>query len=283
MSGKRAEGPGDGLPGGSGKRGIPAVAPTTTLSSAKEEAIDVLAECFAQDLMPVEDFERRVSIVHAAASMSELSEAVEGIRTRGAGAPQGEQRAQVESLQRMRPDVPAGRVRQSDRAIAVLGSTKRVGNWVPARRNTAVSLLGSTVLDLREALLGPGECTFSVAAFLGEVEIIVPPGLYVECAGSAVLGSFGEELRRDQQAALDPDAPRVRIEGIAVLGSVEIEYRRSGESKKQARRRLRTETKENKRLGKIEKRESRRRLRREAKENKRLSRIVKREARRRLK
>lgn len=280
MSRKKGTRSRDGVPG---VPVMPAAVPTTTLAEAKEEAIDVLAECFAHDLMPVEDFERRVSIVHAAASMPELSEAVEGIRTRGGGAAEGGQRAKVEALQRMRPDVPAGRVRPSDRAIAVLGSTKRAGNWVPARRNSVVSVLGSTTLDLREALLGPGECTFSVAAFLGSVEIIVPPGLHVECAGSAVLGSFGEEMRRDLRATLDPDAPRVRIEGIAVLGSVEIEYRRSGESKRQARRRLRTEARENKRLGKIEKRESRRRLRREAKEDRRLSRIVKREARRRLK
>ena len=260
-----------------------ATPPTTTLSSAKEEAIDVLAECFARDLMSVEDFERRVSIVHAAESMSELGEAVDGIRTGGAGARHGEQRAQVEALQRMRPDVPAGRVRRSDRAIAVLGSTKRVGNWVPARRNTAVSVLGSVVLDLREALLGPGECSFTVAAFLGSVEIIVPPGLHVECAGSAVLGSFGDELRSDHEAPLDPEAPRVRVDGIAVLGSVEIEYRRSGESKKHARRRLRREARETRRLGKIAKREARREVRRESKEHKRRGKIARREARRRLK
>lgn len=235
--------------------------PTTTLPSAKEEAIDVLAECFAQDMMTVEDFERRVSIVHAAGSMSELSEAVAGIRTRGAETrPQGEQRAQIEALQRMRPDVPAQRVRDSDRAIAVLGNTKRAGRWVPARRNTAMSVLGSVVIDLREALLGPGECKFSVATFMGSVEILVPPGLHVDCAGSAVLGSFGEELRRDQEAPLDPDAPRVRIDGVAVLGSVEVEDRRVGETKREARRRLRREAKENKRLRKLVKREARRRL-----------------------
>ena len=257
MSDGKRDGSGTGVPKAPEK--LPG-RPTTTLATAKEEAIDVLAECFAQDLMTVAEFERRVSIVHAAESMSELGEAVAGIRTRGTGAAQDEGRAQVEALQRMRPDVPAGRVRQSDRAIAVLGNSKRVGGWMPARRNTAVAVLGSVVLDLREALLGPGQCTINVAAFLGSVEILVPPGLHVECAGSAVLGSFGEELRHEQPGPIDPDAPTVRVDGIAVLGSVEVEYRRPGESKKQAKRRLKREAKENKRLRKLVKREARRRL-----------------------
>ena len=260
MSRKKMEESKDSAPGAPGRKGTPAAAPTTTLASAREEAIDVLAECFAQDLMTVDEFERRVSIVHGAESMLELGEAVAGIRTRGAGVAQGEKREQVEALQRMRPDVPAGRVRGSDRAVAVLGNSKRVGGWTPARRNTAVAVLGSVVLDLREALLGPGECTINVAAFLGSVEILVPPGLHVECAGSAVLGSFGEELRHEQPGPIDPDAPTVRIDGIAVLGSVEVEYRRPGESRKQAKRRLRREAKENKRLRKLVKREARRRL-----------------------
>lgn len=262
MSGKKAGGSQNEGSGAPDRKGTPAADRTTTLSSAREEAIDVLAECFAQDLMTVEDFERRVSIAHAAESMHDLGEAVAGIRTRGVATAQGRERDRVEALQRMRPDVPAGRVRGSDRAIAVLGSTKRAGNWMPARRNTAVAVLGAVVLDLREALLGPGECTFSVAAFMGSVEILVPPGLHVECAGSAVLGEFGGQPRRDVQAPLDPEAPTVRIDGIAVLGSVEIEYRRPGESKRDAKRRLRREAKEHKRRQRIAKREARRRLKR---------------------
>lgn len=234
--------------GGAGAGSEPAD-PETALADAREESIDVLAECFARDMLTVEDFERRVSIVHRAGSMAELAKAVDGIRT-GVGAPGRTARStSVEALQRMTPDVSAGRVRASDRAIALFGETKRVGRWIPARRNTFVAAMGSAVVDLREAMLGPGECRIQAMTFMGSVEILVPPGLHVECAGSAILGSFGEQPG-DTPIVLDPDAPVVRVDGLAVLGSVEVECRLPGESKKQARRRLRREKKEARRAGK---------------------------------
>ena len=234
--------------------------PETTLADAKEESIDVLAECFARDMLTVEEFERRVSIVHAAATMPELAQAVDGIRTGSPAAGPAPRSASVEALQRMTPDVPAGRVRASDRTIALFGETKRVGRWIPARQNTFVAALGSAVIDLREAMLGPGECRIQALAFMGSVEILVPPGLHVQCAGSAILGSFGEQPG-DPSAPLDPDAPVVRIDGVAVLGSVEVECRRPGESKRQARRRRRIEKKQARRASQLAAREARRRLR----------------------
>ena len=258
-----------------------APAQEVTLADAKEETIDVLAECFARDILTVEDFERRVSIVHAAGTMPELGEAVTGLGTRGARAPQGEQRASVEALQRLTPDVPASRVRAFDRAVAVFGEAKRLGRWIPARQNTVVAVAGSVVIDLRDALLGPGRCTFSVATFMGSVEIVVPPGLYVECAGSAVLGSF-ELQREDRPVPLDPDAPVLRIDGCAVLGSVEVESRRPGESKKDARRRHRWEKKEARRSSRWEKKEALRQLKREAAESRHQRRRDRKEARHRL-
>ncbi len=232
--------------------------PETALAEAKEESIDVLAECYAQDMLTVEDFERRVSIVHAAGTMPELAKAVDGIRTGRSAVPTAPERASVEALQRMTPDVPAGRVRANDRALALFGDTKRVGRWIPARQNTFVAAFGKAVIDLREALLGPGECRIQAYAFLGSVDVLVPPGLHVQCAGSAILGSFGEQPG-DSSALIELDAPVVRIDGLAVLGSVEVHCRRPGESKKQARRRLKREKKEARRARRLAEREARRR------------------------
>ena len=232
--------------------------PETALAEAKEESIDVLAECYARDMLTVEDFERRVSIVHAAGTMPELAKAVDGIRTAGPAAAQAPRSPSVQALQRMTPDVPAGRVRASERAIALFGETKRVGRWIPARQNTFVAALGTAVIDLREALLGPGECRIQAITLMGSVDILVPPGLHVQCAGSAILGSFGEQPG-DGSTAIDIDTPVVRIDGLAVLGSVEVHCRRPGESKKQARRRLKREKKDARRARKLAEREARRR------------------------
>ena len=224
------------------------------LDEAREKAIDLLSECFAQDRVTMEDFERRVTLAQKAGTLPELGKALEGLRG-GAGAAVATGTAQSDDLAvvaRMGADLPAGRIRPTDRAVAVFSETKRSGPWIPARRNTVAAVMGSMVLDLREALLGPGETLFTVTAVMSSVEVVVPPGLHIECSGSAILGSF--EQRGTRSVLASGDMPLVRIDGFAVLSSVEIEYRHAGESKREARRRRRREKRERRRLRRAERR-----------------------------
>lgn len=234
-------------------------------AAAKSRAIDVLSECFAQDLLDMDDFERRVGLVHRAKAAADLEEAVRGLPLPGASAPVSASASSAPA-----PLVPAdsagapasvsagravpapagepapGRIREQDRSVAVFGETKRQGKWVPARRTTVVTFMGSAVVDLREALMVPGEYAVQVVATFGSVEVIVPPGMDVECNGSAVFGSF---LRRDSvPAAPRPDGPVVRVNGFAVFGSVEVIVRYPGESGREAKRRHRLDKKRRRRL-----------------------------------
>ena len=224
------------------------------LDEAREKAIDLLSECFAQDRITMEDFERRVTLVQEAGSLPELGKALERLRGRAQGAVQAGavQAGDLAAVARMGADLPAGRIRPTDRAVAVFSETKRSGPWIPARRNTVAAVMGSMVLDLREALLGPGETLFTVTAVMSSVEVVVPPGLHIECSGSAILGSF--EQRGTRSVLPLGDMPLVRIDGFAVLSSVEIEYRHPGESKREARRRRRREKRERRRLRRAQRR-----------------------------
>jgi len=215
------------------------------LDDAREKAIDLLSECFARDLLDVEDFERRIGRAHAAGSMAELGEAIEGLGTRGGGElPQAD--GSLVNIVRTTVAATVAEVTATDRVVAVFAETRRSGQWVPARRNTAVAVMGSVVIDLREARLGPGHTAFSVLAFMGSVEVLVPPGLHVQCGGSAVFGSFERRESAPAPAALGD--PVIRVDGFSVFGSVEIETRYPGESKREARRRRRLEKKERRRL-----------------------------------
>lgn len=218
--------------------------PVRGLEAAKSRAVDLLAESFAQDQLTMEDFERRVALVHRAASMGELERAVADLPAAG-----GSDAAPAPSAHGPPKRLPPARVRESDRAVAVFGETKRTGRWMPARRTQVVSVFASALIDLREATLAPGEYTLTAWSVLGSVEVIVPPGVAVECAGSAVLGSFEQ---------IDPGLPEVphgargattiRMEGMSVLGSVEVVVRYPGETKREARRRRRVEKKARRKL-----------------------------------
>ena len=214
------------------------------VDEARERAIDLLSECFARDMLSVEDFERRVGVAHAAGSMAELGEAIEGLGSEGLTAP--EKAGLPGKAPLTAPAAAASEVRATDRAVAVFGETKRAGQWVPARRNTVAAVMGSARIDLREARLGPGPTTITAVAFMGSIEILVPPGLHVQCAGSAVFGSF--EGRDSSPAPVRPGQSMVRVDGLSVFGAVEIETRHVGESRKEAKRRRRLERKQRKKL-----------------------------------
>ena len=100
-------------------------------------------------------------------------------------------------------------------------------------------------MDFREALLPPGETEVWIFTAMGGAEIIVPPGLPVECDGMAILG--GWEHREDAAMSQDPDAPILRVRGLALLGGVEVTTRFPGETNREAKRRRRFERKEKKR------------------------------------
>ena len=130
--------------------------------------------------------------------------------------------------------------------VAALGGVERKGRWIPARQNYSISVMGGMTLDFREALLPPGETDVWIFAVMGGAEIIVPPGLNVESDGVAIMG--GWEHMEDSVVSSDPDAPVLRIRGVAIMGGVEVTIRYPGETGREAKKRLRFERKRRKQL-----------------------------------
>ncbi len=212
------------------------------LGSTRQKAIDALCEHFANDALSVDEFERRVDQAHKAESLDE-------IRSLLADLPSGDlpvrrEDVQATAVQRPQASVPATRVKERGFMMAALGGVERKGRWIPARQNYAFSVLGGMTLDFREALLPPGETEVWIFAAMGGVEIIVPPGLPVECDGFALLGGFdyGEEA----MVVPDPDTPLLRIRGFSLMGGVEVATRHPGETAREAKRRRRFEKKRRK-------------------------------------
>ncbi len=213
------------------------------LGTTRQQTIDALCEHFANDVLSVEEFERRVDRVHRAESMDEIRELL-------ADLPSGDLPVRREdvaptAMERAQPSVPASRVKERSLVVAALGGVERKGRWIPARQNYAVALMGGVALDFREALLPPGETEVWVFTVVGGAEIIVPPGLTVESNGVAILGGF--EHIEDAVVSPDPDAPVLRVRGLAIMGGVEVSIRYPGETPREAKRRRRFAKKEKRR------------------------------------
>ncbi|HEY3353239.1 MAG TPA: hypothetical protein VGQ83_08335 [Polyangia bacterium] len=204
------------------------------LREARERTIARLTELFAHDELDLEEFERRVTLAHTAGTLVEVEAVMDGLAP-GAQAGTSSSRALV----------PAAAVEPSQRVLAVLGGVNREGAWTPARRIKVRAVLGGVVLDFREANLAPGVIDVEVATTLGGVEIIVPPWLAVQTEGSAVLGGFDHVSRSAPRP--DPEAPLLRVHGLAFLGGVAVRMRLPGESERASHRRERRALREERR------------------------------------
>ena len=215
------------------------------LGQTRQVTIDALCEHFANDAIPVEEFERRVDVAHKASSVQELKELLRDLPggnlpaltgTGSGSVPVPRPRARVTS---------AAHAKEREIVLAVMGGASRTGRWSPARKNFAFAVMGGTELDFREATLPPGVTEVQVFTVMGGVDILVPPGVNVESHGIGIMGGFDHVGGAE---GYDPDAPTLRIAGLALMGGVDIQVRYPGETAREARRRRKLERQERKRL-----------------------------------
>ncbi len=182
------------------------------LRASRAQTIERLTNGFARDELGLEEFEDRLNRAYAADAEPQLLALVSDLSP------------ETVAIVLDAEMVPAANsallpVSAAPRAVAILGSVERRGQ-LAARASGALAVLGSVVIDLRDVSLPAGVTTVQVSAVLGSVEILVPPTLAVESDGSSILGSF-EGIQRVPRDP-DPDLPVLRVQGRAILGSIEI-------------------------------------------------------------
>jgi hypothetical protein len=208
----------------------PAGQQLVAMRDRREQVIAALTDSFAQDLFDVDEFDRRIDLAHRATSIAELDELVKDLApiksTALAPSPSNEALANWPKRRALR---------------AILGGFDKKGRFNVAQKLSATCFWGGGTLDLREAQFAPGVTELRVIAIMGGLDVIVPPWLDIECDGTAIMGGFDEPERGHS----DPNGARatLRITGFALMGGVSIETRLPGESRRDAKRRLKSERK----------------------------------------
>jgi len=212
--------------------------PPVPLQREREQTVQLLIDHYAADNLTVEEFESRLDSAYGATSRAALDRLLTGLPVLASSA-QTVDHPPIAT-------VPADQVRNFNVQIAIMSGSERKGSWTPPRKLYTLALMGGAGLDFREARMPPGETEVNVLAVMGGVEIVVPPGLAVETHGLGLMGGF--EALDQAGDSRDPDAPRLIIRGMAVMGGVEVTVRLPGETAKDARQRRRLERKERRRL-----------------------------------
>ena len=207
--------------------------PSAALEPIRQKVIDQLCERFAEDVLLVSEFERRVDLAHKATTPSDLAALLSDLPQ-----PANLPARTTDHPVAARPDTqPPGKVKERDFMVGIFGGGSRRGRWSPAKKINSISILGGVELDFREGILPPDGVEITVVAVMGGAEIIVPPGVHVDMGGVAIMGGWDHSA--DDSVIPDPNAPTIRINGFALMGGVNVTTRYPGETNREAKRRRR--------------------------------------------
>lgn len=177
----------------------------------RHDVAEILREAAGEGRITLDELEERLEAAYAArtyADLAPLTADLPGVGAARLPAP------------RAAAHVPATRGPAYASSWAVLAETKRTGLWEVGPTHTASAFLGSVVLDLREAHYAARDVEITANTVMGSIEIVVDPHVQVVLDGTPLMGEFGQA--RGVRYEPHPDAPRLRVTGVALMGSVTV-------------------------------------------------------------
>jgi len=184
----------------------------------REEVVALLREAFAEGRLTPEEHSERVDAAYAARTRGELVPLTGDLPShphpRGASA-QPQARPAAGPL----PEGPEGGLRS---LVAVFGGALRKGRWRTGRGLRAIAVFGGIEIDLSEAVFESQEVVIHCVCVFGGVSIRVPEGVTLQGGGAGIFGGFDVQ----EHIAEDPQAPVVRISGMAVFGGADAKVKR---------------------------------------------------------
>ena len=182
----------------------------------RHRVADLLREAAGEGRLDLEELEHRLEAAYAAKTYGDLVPITVDLPGHRDDTPPSRQPAP-----RRAGSVPArGPVPAHPSSFALMSETRRSGPWALGDQHTAVAVMGSVVLDLREADLA-AEVTIYASAVMGSVEVVVDARTAVVLEGVPIMGGF-DERRSRVVPEIGPDSPVVRIKGFALMGSVDV-------------------------------------------------------------
>ncbi|MFJ9621581.1 DUF1707 domain-containing protein [Streptomyces sp. NPDC101181] len=203
-------------------------------SDAERERIaELLREAVAEGRLEMDEFEQRLESAYKARTHGELEPLVQDLPAPGSAVTPAGSSAPA-PLRGSAANWPAriGGTATSRGGFAFWGGFSRKGRWTVGRKFTAFAMWGGGEIDLREAHFEDRETVIRCITIMGGLHVTAPPELNVDVRGVGIMGGFGEGSSEESEPA--PDAPYVRITGLALMGGVGVDRRRT----KAERRRL---------------------------------------------
>ena len=206
------------------------------LAAARERAIRLLTDRYADDTLSSAEFEQRLDRLYATAAPADADALVADLQVARplAHAPQpAPWHAPPQAQQQTWGVAPNASIRPtlrgnssflqrvSRRLMCIMGQRTVVGRWTAPEHLEVRAVMSEVVLDLREAVF-TGECEMDVLAVLSSVHVLLPPDAELESQMGAVMGEVSDR----GVAGIAPPTLRssvlVRLTGTSVLAEVAV-------------------------------------------------------------
>ena len=185
------------------------------LPAQRERTIKILSECFAKNLLEMEEFERRVSLAHQASSVQDLARLIDDI-------PGDLAEEAVESREPAASRSIA--LREDEQPVYGIMMSRRLrGRWLKCRTVNSRTLMSTLEFDFRDLQLPADIVEINVLAVMSSVVVTVPPELPVQLEVVPILGEVREGRRVN--TVLSKKGPGVRVTGFVIMGDVKVRTR----------------------------------------------------------
>lgn len=178
----------------------------------RERTAEILREAAGDGRLSMSELDDRLEATYAAKTYAELEPVVRDLPHPGT-APNGP----AVQASTSEPGRFGGQPTSSS-AICIMGGFSRKGDWVVPADFTAVAIMGGGELDLREARFSQQAVNIHAVTIMGGIAIIVPEDAEVHVTGIGVMGAF----EHGPAGAGKPGGPKIRINGLAFWGAVDV-------------------------------------------------------------
>ncbi|MDX1678759.1 LiaF domain-containing protein [Arsukibacterium sp.] len=187
----------------------------------RQEAIDQLIMNYSHGIISSEAFERRLDIASDARTHQELVDVVADLTL------QPDDTYQQQRDKSFSPRYQAGNDTRNEKIFCVLSSSEHSGQWLVPADIRVINILGSIELDFSEAVFQHQHIVIRVNNWIGSVNVLVPEQVNVVSNMFNIVGSTKNRARSiDGQ-----QAPKITIEGYSVLGSLDVNLKRTMKEK----------------------------------------------------
>jgi hypothetical protein len=187
------------------------------IEQVREETIDQLIYNYSHGVISAEAFERRLDQAMNSESHQEIVDLVADLSLKADTSYSDKKEHQF---------TPSYTNADSDDTLnlqSILGNVERSGQWYVPKTITVNNILGEAVLDFTDAVFQYQNVTIKLNCILGSNKIYIPENINVVCKSYGIVSS----IENKAPSMANRQAPIITIEGKVVLGSLNVEIKRT--------------------------------------------------------